>query len=91
MRARGYSSAVMLCAHGAQSLRRHRAGLVAFVGRAGLKTSMSDLSSDATDAETAAKPRSRAAPRQPVITRPWWARHYTFNGTTVGLVFLCCR
>lgn len=47
MRARGCSSAVMLCAYGAQSLRRHLAGLVAFVGRAGLKTSMSHLSSDA--------------------------------------------
>lgn len=30
----------------------------------------------------------RAAPTLPWTEKPWWVRHYTFTGTTVGLVFI---
>jgi uncharacterized membrane protein len=33
-----------------------------------------------------AKPRKRREPRPP--ERPWWVRHYTFMGTTVGVIFI---
>ncbi|TAM63884.1 alpha/beta-hydrolase family protein [Mycobacterium sp.] len=36
-------------------------------------------------------PASRAgrmAPTLPWTERPWWVRHYTFTGTTVGLIFI---
>jgi uncharacterized membrane protein len=31
---------------------------------------------------------SRAAPTLPWTQKPWWVRHYTFTGTTVGLIFI---
>ncbi len=31
---------------------------------------------------------SRAAPTLPWTEKPWWVRHYTFTGTTVGLIFI---
>ncbi|MCW2661087.1 MAG: hypothetical protein JWP83_2239 [Mycobacterium sp.] len=38
--------------------------------------------------EIEAKPET-ATPHQPTAhERPWWARHYTFTGTAVGLVFI---
>ncbi|OBF57119.1 hypothetical protein A5787_25900 [Mycobacterium sp. 852002-50816_SCH5313054-b] len=39
----------------------------------------------ARDTEPEAKPEARE-PRSP--KRPWWVRHYTFMGTTVGLIFI---
>ncbi|MCA2245588.1 MULTISPECIES: alpha/beta hydrolase [Mycobacterium] len=30
----------------------------------------------------------RAAPTLPWTEKPWWVRHYTFTGTTVGLIFI---
>lgn len=41
---------------------------------------------DGAEAETAT-----VAPRRPAAGgRQWWLRHYTFTGTTVGLVFVWC-
>jgi uncharacterized membrane protein len=34
------------------------------------------------------EPEAPPAKAPPAITKPWWARHYTFTGTAVGLVFL---
>ena len=38
-------------------------------------------------------PSPKPASRQPALSRirletPWWVRHYTFTGTTVGLIFI---
>ncbi|BBY34597.1 hypothetical protein BST33_10235 [Mycolicibacter minnesotensis] len=33
-------------------------------------------------------PTATTAPTPPAAHEPWWVRHYTFTGTTVGLVFL---
>ncbi|MCA2265082.1 hypothetical protein A5626_04165 [Mycobacterium marseillense] len=39
--------------------------------------------------EPAPAPRAgRAAPTLPWTEKPWWVRHYTFTGTTVGLIFI---
>lgn len=39
--------------------------------------------------QPAPAPRAgRAAPTLPWTEKPWWVRHYTFTGTTVGLVFI---
>lgn len=39
--------------------------------------------------EPAPAPRAgRGAPTLPWTEKPWWVRHYTFTGTTVGLIFI---
>lgn len=35
-----------------------------------------------------ARRAGRAAPTLPWTEKPWWVRHYTFTGTTVGLIFI---
>jgi uncharacterized membrane protein len=44
----------------------------------------------ATDEPATTTPPADAPPAKapPVTKKPWWARHYTFTGTAVGLVFL---
>ena len=42
----------------------------------------------ATEPEAGPEAAESAQPRRPRPTgRPWWLRHYTFMGTTVGLIF----
>lgn len=46
-------------------------------------------SAEAVAQEPGPAPRpSRAAPTLPWTEKPWWVRHYTFTGTTVGLIFI---
>src|SRR5436305_5420791 len=40
------------------------------------------------DEEAAPEAAETPAPAPEPTGRPWWARHYTFTGTTVGLVFI---
>ncbi|WP_406814398.1 alpha/beta hydrolase [Mycobacterium sp. M23085] len=48
-----------------------------------------DAEESAAEPDVASEPRSkRAAPTLPWTEKPWWVRHYTFTGTTFGLIFI---
>jgi uncharacterized membrane protein len=54
---------------------------------AGPKTSLA--TKPEAGAEISAETPAAAAASGPRLTeKPWWARHYTFTGTTVGLIFI---
>src|SRR3984957_1121408 len=47
---------------------------------------------ESVDDQSAVQPAESAgpaaSPEQKQARKPWWARHYTFTGTAVGLIFI---